>query len=296
MKETIEFRISYDYAHLLFDEKEGRCLGTSVKIIELSKDDPRYEQIPIIEKEVETRYGRGFFFGWKIKRKYSKKELDEAALFHVKINFVFEPTGEQCGTVYDEASACKICGANARQITLLKLKKGSIPKKDIAETIGGEVVVSEKFVSAVRERHLKGLAFNPVRFARGPSNYYQLKASMEIDLSSKTVVGNNPFRVSAGSPGGVYTICGYTVRFEKEVYICPEKDLIGLNLLSEPYVVNDKSIGEYDFFASKQRLGVRRGVLRPEPIYLCSQSFRKMVLEEKLSGFGFEVANIVDSE
>ncbi len=60
MKEIIEFRINYDFAHLLFKANEGKNIGTSVKVVELSRDDPRYNQIPIIAKEVKKKYGKGF--------------------------------------------------------------------------------------------------------------------------------------------------------------------------------------------------------------------------------------------
>lgn len=274
MKETLELRINYDYANLLFKADEGKNLGTSVKVVELSKGDPRYNQVTIIAEEVKNKYDRSFFFGWQIKRKYSKKELDTTLLLHLKIKAVFEPTGEECGTLYDEAAACEICGANRKQISPLILRPGMIPKKDIARTIGGEVVVSEKFVIAAKQRNLKGLQLSPINI----DGHYQLIPETELELSPNTILGINPFDLSTSSEG--------------EIYKCPKGDTIGLNLLSEPYVLNSPSIGEYDFFASKQKIGVKRGLLRPEPIYFCSQAFRKMIEEEKLSGFEFEIANI----
>jgi ribosomal protein S14 len=44
--------------------------------------------------------------------------------------------------------------------------------------------------------------------------------------------------------------------------------------------------------SSKQMIGVKRGLLRLEPLYLCSREFRKIALEEKLKGFEFEIAHI----
>jgi hypothetical protein len=41
-----------------------------------------------------------------------------------------------------------------------------------------------------------------------------------------------------------------------------------------------------------ERKGSKRGLLRPESRYLCSSAFRKMVEDEKLKGFVFEVAHI----
>lgn len=274
MKETLELRINYDYAHLLFRADEGKNMGTSVKVVELSKEDSRYRQVPIIAEEVRKKYNRKFFFGWQIGRKYSRRELDTAILLHLKIKTIFEPTGEECGTLYDETAACTVCGANGKQVSPLILEKGRIPKKDIAKTIGGEVVVSEKFVNAVRHRNLKGLQLGAVNVEK----YYQLTANMDIELSPNTIVGINPFDLSTSNEG--------------EIYKCPKGDIIGLNLLSEPYVLDSQSIGKYDFYASRQKVGVKRGFLRPEPIYFCSPAFRKMVEEEKLSGFEFEITNI----
>lgn len=296
MKETVEFRINYDFAHLLFGTDEGTDVGQfqkSVKIVALSKDDPRYHQIPIISKKVKDIYGKGFFYSWQIKRGYTKKEFERAALLQVKIKTAFEPTGEECGTLYDEKSACEICGANRKQISKLMLKKGSIPKKDIVKTIGGELVVSEKFVTAFNNRSFKGAIFTPIIFSmKVVSGYYQLSAANEFELSKNTIAGDDPFDSSEGSNEGTYNISGYEIKFEREVYKCPKGHTLGLNLLSEAYVVNNPIIYNKDFFSSKQKIGVKRGLLRPESIYFCSLDFKRMVDEEKLSGFDFEIAII----
>ena len=212
----------------------------------------------------------------------------------VKIKTTFEPAGEECGTVYDETLACEICGANRRQIGPLKLKKSTIPKNDIARTIAGEVVVSKKFVTAFEQRGLKGVSFDPITFTKGVSNIYQLNVfSPALELTPNTIAGVNIFDLSESSNGVEFTIPGgYQIKVEKEIYKCPRGHTIGLNLLSEPYVFNSSSINEYDFFVSNQKVGVKRGLLRPEPIYFCSTAFKKMVEEEKLSGFGYEIARV----
>lgn len=65
-------------------------------------------------------------------------------------------------------------------------------------------------------------------------------------------------------------------------------------LQSEASVVNSSSIEKYDLFISRQLFGVSRGYLYYEPLYFCSQKFRRMVETEKLKGIKFEVAHIVD--
>lgn len=277
MKEIIEFRIGNEYAHLLLKPNEGKR-NASNTVIHITKEDPKFEQIRVLSKEIRDKKNDFFFLYSNTKREYSKNEFETATLFQMKIKTMFEPAGEECGTIYDETTACEICGANRKQIGALKLKKGSIPKKDIARTIAGEIVVSEKFKEAFKLRNLKGLDLLPVEFAKGASDYYQLVATSEIELSQSTVAGIDIFDLSTSSEG--------------EIYKCPKGHTIGLNLLSEAYVLNSPSISKSDFFVSKQKIGVKRGLLRPELIYFCSQDFRKMVEEEKLIGFEFEITNI----
>src|SRR5690606_40107944 len=63
------------YAGLLFHPEEGQDLG-DYQVIKISKDDPKYEKIGFLRKEIEEKYNDFFFLYWDIKRKYSKKELD----------------------------------------------------------------------------------------------------------------------------------------------------------------------------------------------------------------------------
>ena len=292
MKETYEFRIYEDYYHLLPHPNNARFNG-AVYVLKISRDNIIFHKLKEINKKVKEKFGKSIFGFWNVKRSYTKKELVEAKLFHFKIKTTFEPTGEECGTLYDETFTCKICGANKKQISSLILKKGSIPKKDIARTIGGEIVVSDRFVNAIKQRKMKGLALTPVNFEKQPSTYYQLTANMEVDLSHRTVAGVNAFDFSESSEGTDFTIQGgYHIKFEKEIYKCYKGHTIGLNILSEPYVLNSPLIKGFDFFVSKQKIGVKRGLLSPEPVYICSPALKKMVKEEKLSGFEFEIAHI----
>lgn len=294
MKETIEFRIFDDYYHLL-SKPNNAVFNGAVHVIKVEKGDSTFEEIKKLSSEVKQKYNKCFFGYSNIKRAYNKKEIEAAILFQIKIKNTFEPAGEEGGTLYDETAACEICGANRKQISPLTLKKGSIPKKDIARTIAGEVVVSEKFAEAIKQRSLKGIRLEPVLFGKGASNYCQLIASSpELELTKNTVAGGDVFDLGSDRSDAYEFVVsgGHKVRFEREVYKCPKGHTIGLNLLSEAYVASSPSMNEYDFFSSKQKIGVKRGLLRPEPLYLCSQVFREMVEEEKLSGFEFEIANI----
>lgn len=294
MKEIHEFRIFKDRYHLLPTPNDANFNGM-VYVLKVSKDDPLFERIGEIDNAVLKKSNEHLFGFWDVNRKYSKKELSEASLFQFSIKSAFEPTGEECGTEYDESVACELCGTGRKQIGNLKLRKGSIPKKDIARTIAGEVVVSSKLATAFRKRELKGASFEPIDFGKGQSKYFQLIASSpELEIATDVVVGHNPFNLSTeDSEATQFTVSGgYTVKLDREVYKCPKGHLIGPRLLSEAYINKPSFTMHYDFFVSKQKIGTKQGLLRPEPLYLCSPNFRKMVLEEKLKGFEFEIAHV----
>ena len=164
----------------------------------------------------------------------------------------------------------------------LKLRRRSMPKMDIARTIASEIVVSAVFARAAKEHRLRGLELEPILFRSGAGgeSYYALRSSApKLDLTKETVAGVDPFDLSTTQDG-------------EEVYKCPIGDTIGLSLISELYVANVPFLESWDYFETAQRMGVRRGLLRPSTRVLCSPRFRRMILEEKLKGFKFEIAHV----
>lgn len=292
MREIFEFRVNKKFSNLLPVTISGKDLGPVIKI-QIDKDTVEFGIIKGLTQKIKETEKESFFYGWSIKRKYGQKEFDNALLLHLIIDTTFEPAGEECGTLYDETTACLICGADRKQISPLKLKKSSIPKKDIARTIAGEVVVSEKFALAIKQRRLNGLIIKPIAFNKSSTNYYQLLSSSEVELSQNTLAGVDPFDFSNSSDGSEFSISGgYHFKLDREIYNCPNGDTIGLNLLSAPHILNCSAVKNNDFLVSKQKLGVKRGLLRPEPLYFCSPAFRQMIQDEKLTGFSFEIATI----
>jgi len=53
------------------------------------------------------------------------------------------------------------------------------------------------------------------------------------------------------------------------------------------------SPGKSDIVASRQFIGVRRGLLRPERVILVSPKLRRLVAAERLTGCELEVAHLV---
>lgn len=294
MKEQIELRVNFDFADILFDESEGRNVGTSVRVVRISTSDPRFQLIPDITKDIRERFGRGFFFAWSIHRTYTKQELNDARLFLIKIKSYFEPTGEELGTEFDLSQECEICGSCRKQVGPLFLKRGSIPRKDICRTIGGEIVVSERFAEWAKENDFKGAEFGPIFFSKESRTNLQLIPKENVDLSPQTIAGVDPFDFSESSEAFRAAISGrYEVSFDKEIYRCPKGHTLGLNLISEAFVRSTQSLNDFDVLASSQFFGVKRGLLRPQPLYFCSPEFMKKFKESRLTGADFEIARVV---
>ena len=145
----------------------------------------------------------------------------------------------------------------------------------------------------------------PVYSAGGnghPLNYYQIRPLNYLDISDKTTFGVNPFDLSGTTPSWTET------RWEKEgrkfkeykeyhpekIHKCPNGDNLGLNILSEAYIKSNPILKDLDFFASRQTVGMREGVIRPRHLLFCSNRMMRLIKDNGLKGFKFEIAHIVD--
>ena len=165
MREVLEFRIVEEFADHLFEPTEGKKLGNnSIRLVEVEAHDPRLKEIGQIQRQLDLERGELFFTSWDVKRRYSTKELESAELFHLTIDAVFEPAGEECGTAYDDSGACPHCGAGRVQTSDLKLDLRKVPKrKDMAATIANEWSVSELLAGYISEARIDGFTLRPVR-------------------------------------------------------------------------------------------------------------------------------------
>jgi hypothetical protein len=281
MREVAQFRIDEQFAPMLFSESEGKRLGDSVRKVDIPTNDPRFKRIGELQTELLRSKGKPFFYGWKLTRNRPAKEVESAQIFHLRVASVFEPAGEECGTKYDETAACSKCGAGAKQEGPLLLDVKRIPKgKDFAKSIAGEVVVSRRVTELFAQHGIRGATLHPVR-AKGakslePSGWSQLVVrSTEAEIVAPTRVGNDPFDDDP-----------------KNEYRCPQGHLLGLNLLSELSIIA-ATVGESDIVASRQFIGVRRGLLRPERVILVSPKLWRLIDSERLKGCEVEVAHLV---
>ena len=163
MQELMEFRIDERFAHLLFADNEGTKLGIARKIT-IASDDPRFSRIGELHKELQEAAAGSFFYGSRFLRRYSPKELERAELLKLVVTTAFEPAGEECGTRYDESTACPKCGSGATQVSDLWLDLRKVPKgKEIASTIAGEWIVSQHLAELLTDAGLIGFELRRVR-------------------------------------------------------------------------------------------------------------------------------------
>jgi hypothetical protein len=222
-----------------------------------------------------------FFAGWDIHRTYTPVEYEKAELFLLCHIATFEPAGEECGTQYDESSACPSCKSGAKQVSPLFLDWKRIPKsKDIARTIAGEIVVSKRMAELFERHSITGAKFGPVCHRPATSaeskDWFQLLVtSCEAEVAAPTKMGINPFDEDATGQ-----------------YRCSRGDLIGLNRLSE-VSISRSSYNGFDIVASRHFVGTRGGLLRPERFLLVSPKLQQAIKQEKLTGCEFEVSHLV---
>ena len=176
MKESVELRVAEEHVASVFGPAEGRSLG-SVRRVVIAADDPRSSRIGALQRRLLARNDY-FFAGWRIRRTYTQQELAAATLFHLIFAAVFEPAGEQCGTVYDETAGCPRCRAGRRQVSALRLDLRKVPRgKDLARTIADEWICSQRAAETVVRERLGGFELRLVE-------HKAVRAYDPVDLGS----------------------------------------------------------------------------------------------------------------
>ena len=300
MKEILELRVDSLYAYILWGFNGGVKLGPVRKVL-IDTSTPLYNRVRTLNN-ILRKLGLILFYGWEYNREYTNAELREAQYFQI-LPKLFTLSGEECGTKYDESTACPICGSGAKMTTPLTIHKSRIPKTDISMTLGHgeEILVSERFRQVMEDNDIKGIRYAPVFSGKRQIEYFQLLPEHYFDISPKTKFGVKPFDYSEGEKEGHYSE-GYNAegKLEKEwwppaVYKCPNGDNLGLNILSEAYIKNDPLLEGLDYFASRQTVGHKgEGLIRPRHLIFCSNRMMRIIKENNLKGFKFEVAHIVD--
>lgn len=301
MKEYLKIVLEPEYAHLLLegcsDYKLLRSRSDSVMNIEMSTDSDVYKKLQSVYDYVDRKYDKLLFYGWKYVRKYTAEELMSSRLFLLDIRKWFSDScGKEHGTVYDDSHACPVCHSGERQVSPLYLPKGRyMLHRDVILTFGYEIVVSKRFMEMCKDNSLKGLTFGPVYFGKTLSeDYFQLmNEGAKLEIAPETKFGVTPCLYKEKGPEGYFPGKSEVWEGGPEIYKCPKGDNLGFDILSSAYVLDCEEIDNYDFFISRQTYGVYRWAPIPRHLLFCSPHMRKLIIENQIKGFDFEIANIV---
>lgn len=197
MKQIYEFRIWEQFAPDILAQDEGRRLGNLVRVVAASKGDPLYEKIASRTVSLKN-LGKFLFSSWRLDHKYSRVEIERASLVRLIIPPSVEPSGEECGTTYDESTACPVCGAGATQTSQLRIDFRKLPRhKDLAITIGGEIIVNQKVAQLLAAGKFTGFELQmakhvvrhedePINFAAGPNGRGLLAEAERLGYSASS--------------------------------------------------------------------------------------------------------------
>lgn len=265
-----------------FTRPLGRTIGEGTETVEarVPSASPEFEEIRDFIVARRERGQRGFsdFTIGSYLRKYTKAELQKAEVLRLTITSHFEPSGEECGTIYE--TLCNHCNLG-RQASDLILDLRRVPQhKDISETIAWvEWVVSSKFVRTFAENKLTGGEFRPIFEFKDPTkqskDWHQLRVTGKAgELAENTRLGRDPFSRSQVS------------------WRCPFGHSVVTAFLSEVYLHKNARDGS-DIAVTSAVFGQGRNLLRPTPLIIISQRMYRAMQEARLKGFSVEVAHLV---
>ena len=171
---------------MLFAPNEGmRIQESGIRVIKLNADDPRWKSVA----ELYWRNDGNGFYGWSIKRKYSATETRAARLHLLRVTSRIIPTPEECGTAYDEAATCPLCGCGRVQVTPLRIRLTRTHKRaEIAQSWGGEIIMSARVVRLLIGSGITGFGLGPVQAAK--------KGDEEPFSFSQTISGRSLLRLA----------------------------------------------------------------------------------------------------
>ena len=202
--------------------------------------------------------------------------MNGATLFQMSVTNYLDYFAVEVADIYDERCSCPVCGGGRKQVKPLQLKGKRHEKYDVVRLLSGEVVVSENVARAMTGNGLEFGRLEPVTAKGASKSYYQLLPADRLTITENTAFGISPFDLRGSD-------CD-------EVYLCPGNDTLGLNQLSEVHV--ERPCSQKDFYLTRQYVGVSRGLLRPEPLWICSRKAKLFFEENGIKGVRFDIVRI----
>ena len=308
MKETLEFRLSENAAARWLPAELGRCIDGITRRVTLSSSSPLVAEIGEIDRMLRERNQGSLLGSWSVHRRYSQEELRKAEAFLMIFTNVVEPTGEQCGTIYDESAACSYCGSGGKQYGDLVLERRSLRRTEklvIAKTIGGEIIVSAAVKTLFLGSNVTGIEFRPIvvdQLRRDVSDQWSqmVITACDYSFSANTRFGEDYFgHQYPPSAEALAMLMRYGVQpnwcVRRGEYKCPLGHTLGLNLISEVSFVGRPPAGSH-IGRTIELIGNRLGYLRPEPATIVSPQLRELLIANGVKGIAFEIAHSHASE
>jgi hypothetical protein len=254
--------------------------GTECVEVRVPAESAEFEEI---RDFIDTRRRQGlhgysdFTIGHYL-RKYTKAELQQAEVLRLNIIAHFEPSGEECGTIYK--TLCDHCNLG-RQISDLILDVRRVPQhKDICETIAWvEWVVSSRVAELFAEQKLTGAEFKPMFEFKNPTKQSQGWRQLWVTgragkLARTTRLGKDPFSSSQVS------------------WQCPLGHSVVTQFLSEIHLERNGWDGS-DITVANDLFGQGRNLLRPMPLIIVSQRMYRTLERVGVKGASYEIARLV---
>jgi len=280
MKREVEIRCGEDvYAKIVgLPEYQGKWLRHDyelTKVIRGLLDDPKFAAF--CDRLKQAPWYHGFA---DILYRYSASELESAELLYFYIWMVCEPSGEECGTSYDESKACPRCKSGRVRTSPLRLNVSKIPlRMDFAVSIArDEWAISDRVVRILRANNITGVNFKPVEHCgnplKNPRRYQELVVDSVVEMANENEYGIDYFNRDVTR------------------YVCSFGHTKGLNHLSEVYIKRSSWHG-YDMAKSDVYVGNRCGVLAPTSLLFISQRLFRLLKDHGVKGYGVRVAHLL---
>jgi hypothetical protein len=274
MREYLELRIPEQVAKRVLLPDEGKLLGKTVRQLSLPLESARLQELRVAFDRERARGEEHPYFFWNVRREYDQQELDSAQFFEMFVERTFEPAGEECGTVYDEAPACPFCRAGRKLLSPLRLRTSMLGVNvGIAKTISmDEWLISEDLKNA-----LLGIPdFDPAALPAAESRdgdsrpWWQLRPTSVAEVSELTRFGIDPFDNQADDPARCPL--GHVWGFRRKSQVVLELGPSG------PVSVSNVAVG------------LAQGVARPSPMLIVTREAYRAIHELDPEGASFEPA------
>lgn len=266
---TYEFRVPRESFKKFFGGFKSKPLaGGDIHKVLVDSNDPRLTLLSEQGQKLWDEEQERLFYGWTLTYSPSDEELEAAPLLGFQIKKVFEPTGEECGTVFSESSICPQCKAGGVQVGPLRLRKIPVGV-DVCRTFVNEEIFSERIIDALREANVSGAEFRQCESPGGVKlKWFQIFPKTKVLFSERTQFGEQPL-VDHGD--------------DRRCSIGSVEHLVGATALGALYV-QSSSWSQQDFVSSASYIWGRSGLFRPIRLTFVSQRvyqiFRRLGIEK----------------